>query len=65
MALWQALQLPLQQKNHRAPDLHTVAPGLCTVVFFRSPTSDRVQFYQTLYIAKKDIKDFKVECPLN
>jgi hypothetical protein len=28
-AIWQAAQLPL---NHHAPDLHTVAPGLRTVV---------------------------------
>ncbi len=28
-ALRQAVQLPL---NHHAPDLHTVAPGLCTVI---------------------------------
>jgi hypothetical protein len=32
--LWQAVLLPLQQKNHHAPDLHSVAPGLSTVVFF-------------------------------
>ncbi len=31
-ALRQAVQLPLQQKNHHT-DLHTVAPGLCTVIF--------------------------------
>ncbi len=32
-ALWQAVQFSLQQKNHHAPDIHTVAPRLCTVVF--------------------------------
>jgi hypothetical protein len=32
-ALWHAVQPSLQQKNHRAPDFHTVAPGLHTVVF--------------------------------
>ncbi len=36
--------LPLQQKNHHAPDLKTVAPELCTVVFPPwSPNADRVQ----------------------
>jgi hypothetical protein len=32
-ALPLAIQLPLQQKNHLAPDCHTVALGLHTVVF--------------------------------
>jgi hypothetical protein len=32
-APWQAVQLPLQWKNHHAPNLHTVASSLCTVVF--------------------------------
>ncbi len=31
--LRQAVQFPLQQKNHHAPDFNAVAPGLCTVVF--------------------------------
>ena len=31
-ALWQAVQLPLQQKNHQFPNLHTVAASLHTVV---------------------------------
>jgi hypothetical protein len=33
-ALWQAAQLP---RNHHAPDLHTVGPGLRTVVFPQWP----------------------------
>jgi hypothetical protein len=33
-ALRQAVQLPL---NHHTPNLHTVAPGLCTVVFPQWP----------------------------
>jgi hypothetical protein len=32
------------------PGLHTVALGLCTVVFSKLPTVDRVQSYPTLYV---------------
>ncbi len=50
-ALRQAVQFPLQQKNHHAPDFHTVAPGLCTVVFPPcSPTANRVQSYKFCFV---------------
>jgi hypothetical protein len=56
-ALRQAVQLPLQQKNHQVPNLHTVAASLCTVVhpqwhyrpFIITPV-DRVQSDLTLYV---------------
>ncbi len=58
-ALWQAVQLPLQQKNYQVPNLHTVVASLRTVVhppplwpyspFIITP-ADRVQSDLTLYV---------------